>query len=222
MSPKDARSGKRAEQSSSPLENARRPALILLVASLLLLVAMIVYTFTAPRGPAASSANSGIAAVGGPFAMVDSEGRPADETLLQGKWSAVFFGYTYCPDVCPATLTTLGAATQRLGARAADLQTVFVSVDPARDTPAQIKAYLESPVFPRPIIGLTGSPEQLAAMAKAYKAYYAKAGEGDGYLMDHASAIYLMNPQGGFDRLIRTDQGPEAMAEEIRAAMGRR
>lgn len=174
----------------------------------------------AETGRAASS--PGAATVGGPFQMIDTEGRPADQTLLQGKWSAVFFGYTFCPDVCPTTLTTLGAAQKKLKNGDA-LQTVFMSVDPHRDTPAQLKTYLESPVFPRPIIGLTGSEAQVAAVAKAYKAYYAKgAGEGDAYLMDHNSAVYLMNPQGQFVTLIRPDVGPEAMAREIASAMGGR
>jgi protein SCO1/2 len=162
------------------------------------------------------------AAVGGPFAMVDVDGRPADEGVLKGRWSAIFFGYTYCPDICPATMTALGAAKARLGPAGKDLQTVFVSIDPARDTPAQLKAYLESPAFPRPLVGLTGSPEQVAAMAKAYKVYYAKAGGGDvDYLMDHNSAIYLMDPQGRFVRLVRPDATPEQMAQEISAAMRR-
>lgn len=221
MSPKDAPSGKRAADASSPKGNARNLPLILLIGALIVSVGMVAFTFLPLKPQTQVAAGGGLPAVGGPFTMVDSEGRAVDESILKGKWSAIFFGYTYCPDVCPATLTTLGAAKARLGDRAANLQTVFVSVDPARDTPAQLKAYLESPVFPRPVIGLTGSPEQLAAMAKAYKAYYARSGEGEAYLMDHNSAIYLMNPDGGFDRLIRTDEGPEAMADAIGAAMGR-
>jgi protein SCO1/2 len=118
-------------------------------------------------------------------------------------------------------LTALGGAKQRLGSEAQDLQAVFVSVDPERDTPAQVKAYLESPVFPKPVVGLTGSPEQVAAIAKAYKVYYARNGEGADYLMDHNSAIYLMDPKGQFVRLIRPDAGPEAMAKEIAGAMRR-
>lgn len=223
MSPKDAPSGKRAAEASSPKENARRPALILLIACLMLLVGMIIYTYVGPRGPppqTSSTAIPGVPGVGGPFTMTDSEGRPATEAILKGRWSVVFFGYTYCPDVCPATLTALGGAKALLGDKAAGLQTVFVSVDPARDTPAQIKAYLESPVFPRPVIGLTGTPAQLDAMVKAYKGTYQKVGEGEGYLMDHTSVLYLMNPQGGLERLVRPGDGPKVMADQIGGAMG--
>jgi protein SCO1/2 len=194
--------------------------MILLGAGLVLMAAL-GYFALRPEVPAGER-SAGAAAIGGPFRMVDVDGRPADESLLKGKWSAVFFGYTYCPDICPATMTALSAAKLKLPpAQAAQLQAVFVSIDPERDTPAQLKAYLESPAFPRPVIGLTGSPEQVKAIAKVYRVYYARAGEGPDYLMDHNSAIYLMNPKGAFVRLVRPDAKPQDMAKEIGGAMGR-
>jgi protein SCO1/2 len=194
---------------------------LILVVVGVVLAAGLGYLAMRPSLPAATS-TSGVAAIGGPFTMVDADGRTVDEGVLRGRWSAVFFGYTYCPDICPATMTALGAAKTRLGADGDKLQTVFVSIDPARDTPAQLKAYLASPVFPKPVIGLTGSAEQVAAIAKAYKVYYAKAGDGaTDYLMDHNSAIYLMNPRGEFVRLVRPDAKPEDMAQEIGGAMRR-
>ncbi len=162
---------------------------------------------------------SGDALIGGPFQLVDQNGRPADQSLLRGKWSAVFFGYTYCPDVCPTTLQTLAQAQGQLGAKAANLQVVFVSVDPARDTPAQIKTYLSTPAFPKGTIGLTGAETQVAAAAKAYRVYYQKAGQGEGYAVNHSSIIYLMNPEGKFDRPITETQTPAAISGQIAEAM---
>jgi protein SCO1/2 len=215
----NGRDGKPRKAASPALSgNAARLRLILVLLGLVLAGALGWMALRPLPGGGAAAA----AAVGGPFAMVDVDGRPADERVLKGRWSAIFFGYTYCPDICPATMTALGAAKARLGPAGEDLQTVFVSIDPARDTPAQLKAYLESPAFPRPLIGLTGSPAQVAAMAKAYKVYYAKAGDGEAdYLMDHNSAIYLIDPQGRFVRLVRPDATPDQMAQEISAAMRR-
>jgi len=170
------------------------------------------------QGQAASSGSvttTGQASIGGPFAMVDQDGRPVDQRILTGKWSAVFFGYTYCPDVCPATLQTLAAAAQRLGPAAKDFQVVFVSVDPARDTPAQLKAYLSSQAFPRRTIGLTGTDQQVAQIAKAYRVYYGKSGAGPGYTVDHTAAIYLMDPQGRFSIVLAENLGPDRIAQLI-------
>ncbi len=174
-----------------------------------------------PRGEGQSgqTASAGEARIGGPFQLVDQEGRPRDQSLLRGKWSAVFFGYTYCPDVCPTTLQTLARAKALMGGSAKDLQVVFVSVDPGRDTPAQLKSYLEAPVFPQPSIGLTGSPDQVAAAAKAYRVFYQKQGAGDGYTVNHSSIIYLMNPRGKFDRVLSESQTAEEMAGQIGDAM---
>ena len=161
----------------------------------------------------------GTALVGGPFQLVDQDGRPVDEKILNGKWSAVFFGFTYCPDVCPTTMQALGAAKRQLGPKGDKLQVVFITVDPERDTPAQLKTYLSNEVFPQGTIGLTGSPEQVAAAAKAYRVYYKKNGEGDGYLVDHSTAAYLMNPKGRYDRVLPFGISPEEIAHQISEAM---
>ncbi|MFN4069267.1 MAG: SCO family protein, partial [Brevundimonas aurantiaca] len=130
--------------------------------------------------------------VGGDFQLVNQDGRPVDQTMLNGKWSLVFFGFTYCPEFCPTTLAELAAVQQRLGDKADDLQIVFVSIDPERDTPQQLKDYLSSDGFPKGTIGLTGTPDQVAQAAKAYRAYYEKVGEGEGYTMNHSLTVYLM------------------------------
>jgi protein SCO1/2 len=165
--------------------------------------------------------SSGAAAVGGAFHLIDQDGRPVDQSLLQHKWSAVFFGYTFCPDVCPTTLQTLGAASQALGARGKDFQVVFVTVDPERDTPKALKTYLSNDAFPRGAIGLTGTPDQIAQVAKAYGVFYQKEGSGSGYAVDHSSAIYLMNPKGQFDSVIAFGLTPDETRDQILKAMRR-
>jgi protein SCO1/2 len=159
------------------------------------------------------------AAVGGPFHLIDQNGRPVDQSILDHKWSAVFFGYTFCPDVCPTTLQTLGAAQEKLGADAKDFQVVFITVDPARDTPAKLKAYLSSDAFPRGAVGLTGTPDQIAAVAKAYGVFYQKDGGGSDYAVNHSSAIYLMNPKGQFDSVLAYGMTPDETREQIVKAM---
>ena len=103
--------------------------------------------------------------VGGPFQLVDQNGRPTTEAALKGQWDAVFFGFTYCPDVCPGTLQALAAASDQLGPKAKDLKIVFISVDPGRDKPEQLKTFLSGPTLPENILGLTGTPQQVAARA---------------------------------------------------------
>ncbi|HZW15668.1 MAG TPA: SCO family protein [Brevundimonas sp.] len=165
--------------------------------------------------------STGQADVGGPFQLVDHEGRPVDETMLQGQWSLVFFGFTYCPDFCPTTLQALDATKQRLGDKGKDLQIVFISVDPQRDTPQALKDYLSSDGFPEGVIGLTGTPEQIKAAADAYRAYYEKVGEGEDYTMNHSLAVYLIGPDGRFRTTVAGELGPENSARVIEQAMAR-
>ncbi len=161
------------------------------------------------------------ATIGGPFQLVDQTGRKVDQSVLKGKWSAVFFGYTYCPDACPTTLFALGQAQKLLGPKAQDFQTVFISVDPARDTPQKLAAYLATDAYPKGSIGLTGAPDQVARAAKAYHVYYQKAGEGADYAVNHSSITYLMNPAGEFACVIPYNQSPQQIAGQIRAAMAK-
>lgn len=159
------------------------------------------------------------ASVGGPFQLVDQSGRPVDEKILKGRWNVVFFGFTYCPDVCPTTLQALAAATDQLGPKARDLRIVFVSVDPGRDTPAKMKAWLEAQGLPEGTLGLTGTPDQVAAAARAYRVFYEKQGDGPDYQVNHSTAAYLMDPRGRFERVLAYGLTPDQMAEQIRAAM---
>lgn len=157
--------------------------------------------------------------VGGPFQLVDQTGKPVDQTVLKGKWSVVFFGYTYCPDVCPTTLQALRGAVDQLGPKGKDVRIVFISVDAGRDTPAKMKAWLEAQGMPEGTLGLTGSPQQVAAAAKAYRAVYQIDGDGPDYQVNHSTIAYLMTPRGRFDRVLAYGLTPEQMADQIRRAM---
>jgi protein SCO1/2 len=164
-------------------------------------------------------ANDAPQAVGGPFKLVDQAGRPADQRLLRGKWSAVFFGYTYCPDVCPTTLANLGRAVDALGGQSDRFQVVFITVDPERDTPRALAAYLASPTFPKAVIGLTGGAEQIAAAARVYHVFYQKVPQGSSYTMDHTAVVYLMDPRGRFVKPLDVSVPPAEVASQIRQAM---
>jgi protein SCO1/2 len=164
-------------------------------------------------------AASPTAAIGGPFHLVDQAGRPTDAGALKHRWNAVFFGYTYCPEACPTTLLALGQAEKLLGSRANDFQTVFVSVDPGRDTPKVMANYLSNTAFPRRTLGLTGTPAQVTEIAHAYHVFYEKAGEGADYQVNHSTITYLMGPTGDFVCVIPYGETPQQMAGQIEAAM---
>jgi protein SCO1 len=157
--------------------------------------------------------------IGGPFNLVDQQGRPVDQRLLDGKWTAVFFGYTFCPDVCPTTLAALGRASDALGPQAQRFQVVFITVDPARDTPKQLAMYLSSNTFPKGTIGLTGAPAQVAQAAKDYHVFYQKHPEGGTYTMDHTAIVYLMDPKGRFVKPLDLTAPPAQVAGQITEAM---
>ncbi len=186
-----------------------------------LIAAVLAAAVLLPRaGVSTAVVSSGQASIGGPFHLTDAEGRAVDQHVLDGKWSAVFFGYTNCPDTCPATLQALNAAAQKLGAARKDFQVVFISVDPARDTPAEMKLYDTSQGYPAGgLLGLTGSPAQVKTVAGEYRASYAKQGDGPNYLMQHSAAIYLMDPHGGFVKPLDEAQGPAGLAGQIKSAM---
>ena len=175
----------------------RRPILIL--AAIVLLIAAGLGGYALLGSADHRPLSSGVALVGGPFSLVDQDGRRVTEKDFLGKYMLVFFGYTYCPDVCPTELQVMTAALDQMGPDASRIQPVFVSIDPARDTPQVLKAYVAN--FGPRLIGLTGTAEEVAVIAKAYRVYYAKAansGSGTDYLMDHSSIIYLMGPDGRF------------------------
>ena len=195
-----------------------RKTLLLAIGLVVLMIGVAVAAWMASPKPGSQSAQ-GQALVGGDFELVNQDGKPVDQTLLNGKWSVVFFGFTYCPDICPTTLQSLDFAIDRLGPKAKDLQVVFVSVDPERDTPQLIKTYLANEAYPKDVIGLTGTPQQVAVAAKAYRVFYEKSGEGPGYLVNHSTAAYLMDPKGRFNRVLAYGLGPDETAHQIGEAM---
>ena len=166
--------------------------------------------------PRAHDVATGQPLIGGDFTLVNQDGQTVDQTILNGKWSLVFFGFTYCPDYCPTTLGVLNAVKQQLGDDARDLQIVMISVDPERDTPQMLKDYLSSDGFPEGVIGLTGSAQQVADAAKVYRAFYQKVGEGEGYTMNHVLTVYLVGPDGKFRAPLAYDLGPDKMVDIIR------
>lgn len=169
-----------------------------------------------PQARTVTTADSGTPAIGGPFQLVDTRGRTVDENILKGRWSAVYFGYTYCPDVCPTTLQALRAGLDKLGKKGGEVQSILISVDPDHDTVEAMKDYIDNEAFPKGLIGLTGSADQIAAVAKAYKVYYQKDAAG---LVQHQSIIYLMDPQGRLARPLTGDLSPDQIAAQIGDAM---
>lgn len=140
--------------------------------------------------------SAGRVPIGGPFRLTSHEGKPFTDADLKGKPFVVFFGFTHCPEVCPTTLYDLTQDLASLGSDADKLRVAFITVDPAQDTPELIKTYLSS--FDPRIVGLTGTEEEIAAVAKAYKIYFRKVPTDSGYTMDHSATIFLMDSKGDF------------------------
>lgn len=166
----------------------------------------------APAQVGSTKANMGI---GGPFTLTNQHGKTVTDKTYLGQYLIVYFGYGYCPDVCPTELSNIAAAMDELGDKANKVTPLFITVDPERDTPAFLADYVAN-FHPR-MVGLTGTPEQIKAVAKEYKVYYAKVkkpGQKD-YLMNHTSFVYLMGPDGRFLTLFRGQTDPKAIAQAI-------
>ena len=168
---------------------------------------------------AAGVAVPGGVQVGGPFSLVDDAGKPVTEASWPGRWMLIYFGYTFCPDVCPTELQTMAAALDALGPQAARVVPIFITVDPERDTPELLAGYVK--LFDDRLIGLTGTPQQIAAVARAYRVYYAKVTpkESTTYLMDHSSFLYLMGPDGTLRMLFNPGTSAQDIAGAIRARL---
>ena len=192
---------------------------IIAFAALLLAVAVVVLAYT-PWGQSLwqgkVAREMGAAAIGGPFKLTDQNGKPRSDADFRGEYTLVFFGYTNCPDVCPTTLQTLTDAMTDLGPKAEKVTPVFITVDPERDTAKALKDYAAN--FTPRLVMLTGSPADIAAVAKEYRVYYAKAGEGPNYAMDHTALIYLMGPDGTYV----THYAPQATADDIAKDLSKR
>jgi protein SCO1/2 len=153
--------------------------------------------------------------VGGPFTLTDQAGRKRSDGEFRGKLMIVYFGYTFCPDVCPADLMAITQALDELGPAASGIQPVFITVDPERDTKV-LGEYVRA--FHRSFIGLTGSPEEIRKVANAYKAFYAKvpSAQSGEYAVDHTGVIYLIGRNGEYLGFMPPQTGPEKLTEILR------
>jgi protein SCO1/2 len=158
-------------------------------------------------------------ALGGPFRLIDHSGRPVSHEDFAGRWLLVYFGYTFCPDVCPTELGVIADAMDALGPEGERVTPVFITIDPERDTPEALADYV-SRFHPR-MVGLTGSAGQVAEAARRYRVYFARARSADhtDYLMDHSSFIYLVGPDGRVRNLFRPGTAPETLAAATRAQL---
>lgn len=180
-----------------------------------LAVAAVIFVLRPSNTPADDAAARSVA-IGGPFSLTTQNGTPLSDADLKGRPFAIFFGFTHCPEVCPTTLWELSEALKALGPDARDLAVLFVSLDPARDTPEALKSYIAS--FDGRIIGLTGGEADVATLAKAYRVYWQKVpGEGGDYTLDHTTAVYLMDRTGGFSGLISYEEAADTRIAKLRA-----
>lgn len=201
---------------------ARNPLrMVRLVTWGLVAMAALVFAFLLLRQPSDRNAQVATAlpgfTLGGPFTLTGADGKPFSSAQLAGKPYAMFFGFTNCPDVCPNTLGRLASLRQQLGKGDDSFRIVFVSVDPQRDTPQAVGAYAE--LFDTPIIGLTGSPEQVAAVAKQHAIYQARRADPnqpDGYTMDHGAAVLLFDRDGNFVSTIAQEEGNAPALDKLR------
>lgn len=160
--------------------------------------------------------SSGTALIGGPFSLVGTDGKPVTDRDFRGRYMLIFFGFTHCPDICPAELQVTAQALDQLGDKAKKVVPIFITLDPERDTPEAMANYVKS--FGPNFVGLTGSPEAIAAAAKAYRVSYAKVenknSPGD-YSVDHSALVYLMDPEGRYVTHFSYGLSAEQMAEKL-------
>ncbi|OMO85036.1 Copper chaperone SCO1/SenC [Corchorus capsularis] len=157
----------------------------------------------------------GKAAIGGPFSLINHDGKPVTEKDFLGNWNVIYFGFTHCPDICPDELVKLVAAVDKIKEKAGiDIVPVFISVDPERDTVEQVREYVKE--FHPKLIGLTGTPEEVRNVARAYRVYYMKTAEEDSdYLVDHSIVMYLMDPKMEFVKFFGKNNDVDSLTDGI-------
>ncbi|KAK8714006.1 hypothetical protein V6N13_149208 [Hibiscus sabdariffa] len=159
--------------------------------------------------------SAGKAAIGGPFSLINDEGKRVTEKDFMGKWSLVYFGFTHCPDICPDELQKLAAAIDKIKEKAGiEVVPVFISVDPERDTVEQVHEYVKE--FHPKLVGLTGSPEEIKKVARSYRVYYMKTAEEDSdYLVDHSIVMYLMDPKMEFVKFFGKNNDIDSLTDGV-------
>ena len=190
-----------------------RIALVLAIVLAMLVALLLGYAFT--RSDGGSSSVTGKALVGGPFELVNQNGETVTNQDFLGQNLLIYFGFTFCPDICPTELAKMTAAIDMLP-EGANVTPIFITIDPERDGVEEVKTYVEA--FHPNMVGLTGTPDQIDTAAKAYRVYYAKneSGGSADYLMDHSSIIYFMDTEGEFVAHFTIDSTPEEIAERVR------
>ena len=155
--------------------------------------------------------------IGGKFTLQDTAGRVVTDQTYADKWQLVFFGFTSCPDVCSSVMAEVAAALEDLGADAARVQPIFISMDPEQDSAQRIGDYLKA--FDRRIVGLRGTDAQTQAAVKAFHVYSKKRATGSGYTLDHSALLYLMKPDGAFGKLLNGDAPGHKLGKDLRASL---
>ncbi|WP_225907866.1 SCO family protein [Hyphomonas sediminis] len=166
-------------------------------------------------GAQASCSSRAYPEIGGPISLIDQTGTRVTEEAFKGRPTVVYFGFTYCPDVCPAALSTLGAAYRRLPEGETAPQTVLISIDPERDTPEALATYVATPAFPKELVGLTGTEAEIRAAADAFKADYSRIEQPESlaeYTMDHTNLIYVMDEDWQLKTFFTHEDTPETIS----------
>jgi len=198
-----------------------RRLVIISLSALAIGAALAVMLISSPGPRPVKVKNSGAAAIGGAFTLTNHLGQKVTEKSLLGKYSLIFFGFTYCPDVCPVAMQNMTAALDMLGDEADKITPVFITTDPERDTVEKVAEHVSA--FHKSFIGLTGTTEQIKTASKAYRIYSAKRKNGDmpdGYSIDHASIIYFMGTDGKYLTHFNHSTPPKAMAVRIKLILG--
>jgi len=172
---------------------------------------------TACGQPSSDDANGGVP-IGGPFSLINQDGARVTDADFAGRPMVIYFGFTYCPDVCPLSLNKLAIALEIVGDEADAFQPILITIDPERDTPEQLALYVASHGFPEHLVGLTGTLEEIQAVADAYRVYFSKVNSPDtaaDYLMDHTSVLYLMDANGRFADAFTHASTPQEIAERL-------
>jgi protein SCO1/2 len=208
-------------KSASPSRASRKTLLLALLVGLAAGVMSAVLLFALPdQSGAPKTETTGKALIGGPFSLLDATGKRVTEKAFAGKPMLVYFGFTNCPDVCPAGLQVIAAALDRLGDKSGGVTPIFITVDPERDTPEMLGKYVES--FHKGIVALSGTPEDIAGVSKVYRVYAKKVPDETRpgqYNVDHSSFMYLMDAKGDFVKHFPHSVDAAKLADELAAAM---
>ena len=190
-----------------------------LIPYLLLVAALIggVLWYESEKVPGLGSVvTTGQADVGGPFQLTDQSGKRVSDKDFRGRYMLIYFGYSFCPDVCPTTLAVMAQALEKLGDRSQRITPILITIDPERDTPKVLEDYVKA--FGPSFVGLTGSADEIKAVEKKYRVYAVKKPlEGGNYGMDHSSVIYLMGPDGKLVSFYDEAISPDDLAKDLRA-----